>query len=196
MYSKKAITALLVSACAVFVSAVAGAKGFEYSYADVGYLKFNGDNFDMAGATVDASFGVFDMIALRAGYTRGWTDSFPRSEDPSGDPDLNEFRVGARPHYSFTKGLDGYGEVLYSNRKFNGDRSHTDIGWIYAAGMRWQALKRLELNIAGEYRSGSIDAAFLVVNPVFKVTRNFDISVKTSQSSDDSDYFAGIRLKF
>ncbi len=196
MHSKKAIRALLVSMFALLVSPGLAAKGLEYSYADVGYTKFNGDDFDMAGATVDASFGVFDLLALRARYTRGWTDNYPKVQDPSGDPDMNSFQLGMRPHYEVLKKLDVYAEVLYSNTKFNGDRSRTDIGWIYAGGMRWQMLKRVELNLAGEYRSGSIDAAFVVVNPVFRITRNFDISVKTSQSSDDSDYFAGVRLKF
>lgn len=196
MYMKETIRSLLVPVFVLLFSPVLAAKGLEYSYADVGYLKFNGDDFDMHAGTVDASFGVFDFAALRLAYIRGRADNFPTNEDPSGKPDVSEFRLGVRPHFSLAETLDVYGDLLYSNRKYNGDRSHTDIGWIYAGGIRWQALKWAELNLAGEYRSGSIDAAFLVVNPVFKLTKTFDLSIKTSQGADDSDYFAGVRLKF
>jgi len=196
MRSKKAIRAVFVYTLVLLFSPVLAAKGLEHSYADVGYLKFNGDDYDVSAGSVDATFGVFDILGLRAGYIRGRTQDYPLTEDPSGKPDVAEFRLGLRPHYSFGKDFDVYADLLYSNRKFNGDRSHTDIGWVYAGGVRWQALDWAELNLAGEYRSGSIDAAFLVVNPVFKLTKNFDLSVKTSQSSDDADYFAGLRLKF
>jgi hypothetical protein len=196
MYCNKATRALLLAVSVLLVSPVLAAKGLEYSYADVGYLKFNGDHFDMAGGTVNASFGVFDLLALRLGYTRGWTNNYPRNQDPSGDPDLNAFLAGLRPHYSITDHMDVYGDLLYSNNKFNGDRSRTDIGWIYDAGIRWQALKWVELNVAGQYRSGNIDSSFLVFNPVFKLTKSLDLSLSTSQGSDDSDYFAGLRLKF
>jgi hypothetical protein len=196
MRSKKANRALFVSTLILLFSPVLAAKGLEHSYADVGYLKFNGDDYDLQAGAVDATFGVFDLMGLRLGFIHGGTQDYPKTEDPSGNPDITEFRVGARPHYSFGKNFDVYADLLYSNRKINGDLSHTDIGWIYAGGIRWQALKWAELNLAGEYRSGSIDAAFLVVNPVFKLTKNFDLSLKTSQSSDDADYFAGLRLKF
>lgn len=196
MSSKKAASALLVPLCALLFSPALVAKGLEYTYADVGYIKFNGDDYDYHGGTIDASFGVFDLAALRLGYTRARTEKFPKAKDPSGNPDLNEFQVGVRPHYSLGKSFDVYGEVIYYNAKFNGDRTNTDIGWIYTGGFRWQALKWAELNLAGQYRSGDIDAGFVVINPVFKLTRNFDLSLKTSQGPDDSDYFAGIRLKF
>lgn len=196
MYSKKAVRALFVSAFALMFSPVLAAKGFEYSYADVGYQKYNGDDFDTHGGTVDASFGIFDLVALRLGYTRARAEKYPKKQDPSGHPDVNEFRAGLRPHYSLLKTLDAYGDFEYSNRKFNGDRSKTDIGWIYTAGIRWQALKWAELDLAAQYQSGSIDETFLVVHPVFKLTKNFDLSLSTSQSSSDSYYFGGIRLKF
>jgi hypothetical protein len=196
MHSSKAARALLVSVFTVLLSPGLAAKGLEQSYADVGYSKFNGDDFDVAGGTVDAAFGVFELVSLRAGYTRGWTDKYPKNQDPSGNPDMNQFILGLRPHYEFTRNLDLYVDLLYSNTKFNGDRSKTDIGWIYVGGLRWKTFKWLELNLAGEYRSGSIDAPFLLVNPVFKATRNLDVSVSTSQGQDDSEYFAGLRLKF
>jgi hypothetical protein len=196
MNSNKAVRALLVATFALMLSPGLAAKGLEYSYADVGYLKYNGDDYDVHAGTVDAFFGVFEILQLRMGYTRGRAENFPKPVDPSGHPDVNEFRFGLRPHYSFGKTFDLYGDVQYFNVKFNGDRTNTDIGWIYAGGFRWQALKWAELDLGGEYRSGDIDAGFGVLQTVFKLTKTFDLSLKTSQGADDSDYFAGIRMKF
>jgi hypothetical protein len=196
MISKKAPKALLVSALALLFTPALSAKGFSYSYADVGYQRVNGDHYDVDEAVVNASFGVHDLVALQGGYVRGWTDGFPKTEDPSGNPDLNQFQVGLRPHYSFTNSLDAYGDVIYVNSKFNGDRSHTDIGWVYAAGIRYQAFKRVEFRVAGEYQSGDVDEAFLVIGPVIKLTRDLDLSLRTAHSSDSSNYFAGLRLNF
>jgi hypothetical protein len=196
MNSKKALEALLVSALALLFAPTLAAKGFSYSYADVGYNHLSGDDYDMDSAEVDASFGVHDYVALQGGYIRGWTDGFPKDQDPSGDPDLSEFRVGLRPHYSLLKTLDAYADLVYFNNKLNGDRSNSDIGYIYGAGIRYQTFKRVEFRLAGEYRSGNIDNAFLVLGPVIKLTKTFDLSLRTSYSSDDTDYFAGLRMNF
>jgi hypothetical protein len=192
MTGLKALLASVLVLCAPALFA----RSFNYSYADVGYERINGDDYDVDQAVVNASFAVHDLVALRAGYARGQTDDFPVARDPSGDPDVSQFLIGLRPHYSLTKHLDAFGDLVYTNSKFNGDRSHTDLGYIYAAGVRYQAFKRVELRLAGEYRSGDIDEAFLVVEPVIRLTRTFDLSLRTSQSSDSSDYFAGLRLNF
>jgi opacity protein-like surface antigen len=196
MNSKKALEALLVSALALLFAPALSAKGFSYSFADVGYNHLSGDEYDMDGAAVDAVFGVHDYVALRGGYTRGWTDGFPKDRDPSGNPDVNQFRVGLEPHYSLFKSLDLVADLIYVNTKFNGDRSRTDIGYIYGAGIRYQSFKRVELRLAGEYVSGNVDKAFLVLGPVIKLTKTFDLSLRTSYSSDYKDYFAGLRMNF
>ena len=147
MNSKKALEALLVSALALLFAPTLAAKGFSYSYADVGYNHLSGDDYDMDSAEVDASFGVHDYVALQGGYIRGWTDGFPKDQDPSGDPDLSEFRVGLRPHYSLLKTLDAYADLVYFNNKLNGDRSNSDIGYIYGAGIRYQTFKRVEFRL-------------------------------------------------
>lgn len=199
MHSNKAFEALLVSALMLVCGPVLAAKGFSYSYADAGYYHLSGDSddYDVDGAQVDLSFGVHDFVALRGGYIRGWTDDFPEDQDPSGDPDLNEFRVGLQPHYTLLKKkLDAFAEVIYVNSKFNGDRSNSDIGYIYGGGLRYQAFKRLEVRLGGEYRSGDIDKGFGVLEPVIKLTKKFDLSLRTTQSSDVATYFAGFRLRF
>ncbi len=196
MNSKKAFEALFVSVFLLACGPVLAAKGFSYSFVDAGYNRLSGDDYDMDSAQVDLSFGVHEYVALRAGYIRGWTDGFPKAKDPSGDPDLNEFRVGLQPHYSVLKSLDVFGNLIYFNTKLNGDRSNSPKGYIYGAGVRFRAHKRFEARIAGEYRSGDTDNAFLVIGPVIKLTRKLDLSIRTSQSADDRDYFAGLRINF
>jgi len=196
MISKNIFEALMVCALVSICGPAVAARGFEYSYADVGYNRVNGDNFDVNSAQVDASFGIFDHLALRAGYLRGQADDFPKIQDSSGDPDVNEFRFGVRPHYSVSKSLDLYADLIYFNAKFNGNRTNTDIGGIYAAGLRYQAFKKLEIDVGGQYRSGDTDSAFFVLSPVIQLSRNFDLVLRAEQGSDDASYFGGIRLNF
>lgn len=181
---------------AMFTAPAFAAKGLAQSFADVGYHRFNGDDYDVDGVMVDAAFGIFEYVSLRGGYMRGWTDSFPQDRDRSGDPDLNDFRFGLRPHYSFSKDFDVYMDLLYNNKKFNGDSSETEIGGIYGAGMRYLMLKKLEVDLGVEYRSADIDSEFLKVGGTFKAFKNLGITVETNQGQSDRDYFAGIRLFF
>lgn len=200
MNSIKALGAVITSTLILTSTpALVAAKGLSYSFAEAGYEYLDEDEFDMDAARVDLSFGVHDYVALLAGYTRGWTDDFPTSEDPSGDPDLNEFRGGLRPHYSLLtkkQKLDVYADFVAWNRKFNGDRTNTDLGYTYGAGLRYLPHKRIEVRLAGEYKSGDVDETFVVFGPVIKLTKQFSLSLHTSHSSDSSDYFAGFRLDF
>ncbi len=194
MHTAKKVS--LVAVLAIFTLPVFAAKGLSQSFADVGYTRFSGNDYDYDGATFDASFGIFEYVSMRAGYTRAWTDSFPENRDASGDPDLNDFRVGLRPHYSFSKELDVYADILYNNKKFRGDNSKTEIGGIYGAGVRYLLFPKLELTLGGEYRSADIDSGFGTVGGTFRVNKALGITVKTNQSSDDQEYFAGLRLFF
>ena len=56
MISKKPREALLVCALALLFAPALSAKGFSYSYADLGYERVNGDHFDVNEAAVNASF--------------------------------------------------------------------------------------------------------------------------------------------
>jgi len=193
---KPALVTSLATVLALITAPMVAAKGLEYSYADVGYLNYQGDDYDMQGATVDASFGVFDLVSLRGGYTRGWTDHYDTGGGQSDDPDVNEFRFGVRPHYSLTKTIDAYVDLLYTNKKYNGDRSNTEIGGIYGAGIRYLATKKLELDLGGEYQSADIDSGFGSVGAIYKFTKAFGISANARVASDDQYYFGGLRLNF
>ena len=190
---KKVLTLFAVFA---LTAPVFAAKGLAQSYADVSYAVYSGDDYDYDGVSIDAVFGIFDYVSLRGVYTRGWIDSFPRDRDPQDDPDLDDFRVGLRPHYSFSKELDVYADLLFNWKKFRGDRSSTETGAVYAAGVRYLLLPKLEVILGGEYRGADVDAGFGTVGGTFKVNKYLGISVKTNQSTDDQDYFAGFRLFF
>jgi hypothetical protein len=162
----------LVAILAIFTAPVFAAKGLAQSFADVGYTRFSGDDYDYDGATVDATFGIFDYVSLRGSFTRGWTDSYPKERDPD-DPDLDDFRMGLRPHYSFSKELDVYVDLLFNNKQFDGDRSNNETGGVYGAGVRYLMFKKLELTLGGEYRGADVDAGFLMVGGTFKVTKKW-----------------------
>jgi hypothetical protein len=193
MLARKVLGTFLLSSLVCFAS-TGWARGLPQSYADVGYLHGETDDFDIEGAAIDASFGIFEYVNLRGGFTRAKTDGFP------GDtPDFTEFRGGFRPHYSFTDNLDVFADVMAFNNKLNGNNNgtrSTDIGMLYRGGIRYRLFKRAELQFAGEYRGGDQNETFLVVGPVIKLTKNMHLNLKTNQSSDNSDYFAGIRIEF
>jgi hypothetical protein len=198
MSSYKTLGALLIGSL-LWIASPAGAKGLSQSFADVGYLRVEADDFDMNAGTVNAAFELYDYFSLRGGFTRGKTedfDTFNQSEPSDDSPDFTEFRVGIRPHYSFSDRGDVFVDLIYFNNKLNGDKSNTDIGGIYAAGIRYRLFKKAELLLAGEHRSGDVDETFVVIGPVIKLTKKLSLNIKTSQSTDDKDYFAGIRINF
>jgi hypothetical protein len=198
MFSNKPLWALVLGSLVLIASPV-WAKGLSQSFVDVGYLRGDYDDFDLDAGAVDLAFGLYDFVSLRAGFIRGKTDDFDdfnQSEKSDDSPDLTEFRFGVRPHYSFSDRGDLFADLIYFNNKLNGDKSNTDIGGIYAAGIRYEFFKRVELFLAAEHRSGDIDETFVVVGPVIHLTKTFSLNLKTSQASDDKDYFAGLRINF
>jgi hypothetical protein len=179
--------------CAVFsVASPVWAAGLNYSYADAGYYRSSGDPVNLDGVLVDASFGVFDLMALRAGFIRAATVNIPNDS-----PDLTEFRVGMRLHYTLVKNLDLFGDVLGFNAKLNGNKStSTDIGIIYEAGVRYLLHKRFEANASYKRIGGDLNKDFGTVGAVFKMTKAFSLSAKAEVNSDVQNYFAGIRFNF
>ncbi len=201
MVIKKAVTAAMVLLAAGMASSVQAAKGFSYSYADFGYLRQNFDTSDTPynvihedGVAVDGAFGIYKYVSLRAQFGRGRLDL-------SGDSiSETRFAGGLLGHFPIVaKKLDVYGEFLYFNSKLNNSnvRSNTDLGADYTAGLRFQALKKLELD-AGYHRiGGNLDEGFGTVAALFRVTKKLDLVGKAEFGTDDDErYFAGVRLNF
>ena len=193
MKLQKTLATVLAGSLVLALSpAVMAAKGFSYSYADVGYQRIDGDGVDFDNGMVDASFGIFDIFALRAGFRRGNT-----SDIPGDNLDLTEFRVGGRGHYKLMKKLDVYGDLLGFNAKFNSNQStFNDAGAIYEAGLRFQVVKKLEVDAGYRYVSGDVDDDFGTVGAVFKFTRAFSATANAVFGSEVDEYFAGVRLNF
>ncbi len=192
MRSRTSLAAVLIGLLVSVSGPAMAAKGFSYSYADVGYLATDGDELEVDSVLVDASFGVFEYVALRGGFRRGWVNDYPGDS-----PDLTEFRVGARGHYTLLKKLDVYADAIYFNSKLNGNQTtQTDIGGIYEAGLRYQLAKKFELDASYRHVSGEIDADFLVVGGILNVTKNISLNLNGAFADEDSEYFAGIRIDF
>ena len=157
MLSIRALAAVLVSFMVLMSGSALAAKGFSHSYADVGYLYTDGDDYEVDSVLVDASFELFDYIALRAAFKRGAINDYPGDS-----PDLNEFRGGLRGFYSFADSLDVYGDAMFFNAKLNGNNTtETDIGGLYEAGIRYQLAKKFEIDASYRYISGDLDEGFL-----------------------------------
>jgi len=198
MISRKALGVVLIISMAPIASPLMAAKGFSYSFVDAGYQYSSGDPENFKVGLLNASFGVFDYIALRAGFQRGTIEDYPPAKDGS-DPDFTEFQAGLRGHYPLMKKkLDVFGTGTWFYNSINGNdvSSISEGGALVDAGVRFQATKKWELDAAVEYRTGDYDGTFGVVESVYKITKKLSISLNTRQNSDIQKYFGGLRLDF
>jgi len=200
MISRKAFAVVLVISIASIASPVMAAKGFSYSFVDAGYQYTSGDPENFKLGLLNASFGVFDYVALRGGFQRGKVEDY-RPARGSSDPDFTEFQAGLRGHYPLMKKkLDvfGTGTWFYNsiNSNSSGVSSISEAGGIVDAGVRFQAAKKWELDAAVEYRSGDFSGTFGVLESVYKITKKLSISLNTRLGTDIQKYFGGLRVDF
>lgn len=198
MISRKALGVLMIISSAPIASPVMAAKGFNYSFVDAGYQYTSGNPENFKVGLLNASFGVFDYIALRAGFQRGKIEDYRPAKDGS-DPDFTEFQAGLRGHYPLMKKkLDVFGTGTWFYNSINGNNvsSISDAGGLVDAGVRFQATKKWELDAAVEYRSGDYSGTFGVVESVYKITKKLSISLNTRLGNDIQKYFGGLRLDF
>ena len=198
MISTKALGVVLIVSMAPMVSPLMAAKGFSYSFVDAGYQYTSGDPENFKVGLLNASFGIFDYVALRAGFQRGTIEDYPPAKDSS-DPDFTEFQAGVRGHYPLMKKkLDvfGTGTWFYNSINSSNVSSISEGGALVDAGVRFQATKKWELDAAVEYRTGDYDGTFGVVESIYKITKKLSISLNTRQNSDIQKYFDGLRLDF
>jgi len=202
MVPKKALWALVIGSLALLASPVFAAKGFSYSYLDVGYEYTDIDDDDQGSSfrlgTINASFDTFTYVALRAGFKRGELDSFPVAPGNDDNPDFTEVQAGGAGHFPIIKKrLDIFAGAnwFYNSRNSSsrGVTSVSDAGYIADGGIRLSAFKWLEMELAGEHRSGDYDDTVLVAGTRFKVTKKLWLNLKTGQLGDNDTYFAGIR---
>jgi hypothetical protein len=200
MISRKALGVLLIISIAPIASPAMAAKGFSYSFVDAGYQYTSGDPENFKVGLLNASFGVFDYVALRAGFQRGKIEDYRPAQDSS-DPDFTEFQFGLRGHYPLMKkklDMFGTGTWFYNsiNSSSSGVSSISEGGGLADLGVRFQATKKWELDAAVEYRSGDYSGTFGVVESVYKITKKLSISLNTRLGKDIQKYFGGLRLNF
>jgi len=202
MVSKKALWALVVGSLALLASPVFAAKGFSYSYVNAGYEYTDIDEDDDGSSfklgSVNASFNTFNYFALRAGLKRGRLEGVPTGPGTDNDPDYTEAQAGGWGHYPLIKKkLDVFAGANWFfssiNSSSSGFSSKSDGGYLFDGGVRYAALKWLELELAGEHRSGDFDDNVLVVGSRFKVWKKLWINLETKQLGDNTTYFTGVR---
>lgn len=196
---KRAVAAAVLVAGSFLAGPAGAAKGFNYSYADVGYLRQNidtsGTGFNFAhedGIQVDGVFGVHDYVSLRGRFMRGRVDLSGATIDET------LFAGGLLAHYPVIDRLDVFADFLYFNSKLNSNSaSTTDLGVDYSLGVRFRVIKRLEIDAAYRRIGGDTDEGFGNVAAIVKLTKKLDFVAKGDFGTDEDElYFAGVRLNF
>lgn len=192
MIPKNAFRAVLVITILSLASPAMAAKGFDYTFVDIGYQYTSGDPENLKLGLIDGSFDVFKYVALRAGFRRGEMQNYQNRE-----PKYTEFQAGAQGHYPLIKNkLDAVAGANWFYDSINDSQlsSNSDSGGIFDAGVRYQVLKPLELDAGVRYRSGNFSKTFGTFGAVYKITKTFSINANTDLSNDIQKYFIGLRI--
>jgi hypothetical protein len=179
------------------VSQVAGARGFSYSYAELGYTKLNSDPMDASGANAELSIAAGNYIHLKGGYSRLWVDSYQGGDNDN--IDIDSFRVGLGGNYSVHEKVDLTATASYVDNEYSGDSNNSDRGYELEFGARVQALKKLEVTPSVvRLDTDQYDATGYSLGLVYALNKQYSIRTRVRRFSDDdvTDFFAGVRLNF
>jgi hypothetical protein len=185
--------------CVLLIAAsqVTSARGFDYSYAELGYTKFNSDPYDASGATTELSIAAGDHMHIKAGYSRLWVDSVKGSNKDN--INIDSFRIGMGGNYTVHKKVDLTGTVSYVDNELTKDRNNSDRGYEAEFGARVQALKTLEMTptVVYEHIDNFHDTGYSL-GLVYALNRKWSLRTRVRRFSDDdvTDVFAGVRLNF
>jgi hypothetical protein len=185
--------------CVLLIAAsqVTSARGFDYSYAELGYTKFNSDPYDASGATTELSIAAGDHMHIKAGYSRLWVDSVKGSNKDN--INIDSFRIGMGGNYTVHKKVDLTGTVSYVDNELTKDRNNSDRGYEAEFGARVQALKTLEMTptVVYEHIDNFHDTGYSL-GLVYALNRKGSRRTRVRRFSDDdvTDVFAGVRLNF
>ena len=194
----RCLLALTTSVLLAAAASVTHAKGFSYTYGQIGYQNYDSDSIEYQGASVEVSYGALDFMHVRLGYSRYWVDSVEGTSDDN--IDIDAFRLGAGGNFSVHDKVDliGRGTWIYHGK--SGDSNNADIGYEVEAGARWQAMKKLELAPSIYYYDNDDFEADVGagLGVVYNFHKRYSASVTGRYFDDDSvkDIFAGIRYDF
>jgi hypothetical protein len=188
----------------VAVSTVAGADGFNYSYAEIGYSSYNSDPLDAKGVAAELSIAAGDYVHLKGGYAHynnadTYSKGFPYWTTNNQSVDIDSFSLGIGGNYPVHKKVDLTATVSYLNNEFSGDSNNSERGYEIEAGARVQALQKLELTPSiVKVDTDNFDDTGYSLGLVYALNKQYSIRTRVRKFSDDdvTDFFAGVRLNF
>jgi len=191
------------------VSTVAGAAGFNYSYAELGFTSLNSDPLDAKGGTAELSIAAGDYAHVKAGYSHFGNADLYRKVPPSWsnlntihknlDVDIDSFNIGIGGNYPVHKKIDLTATLSYLDNEFSGDNNNSDRGYEVEAGARVQALKKLEMTPSiVKVNIDNYDDTGYSLGLVYALNKKFALRTRVRRFNDDdvTDFFAGVRLNF
>ena len=192
------LLALTTSILLAAAASVTHAKGFDYTYGQIGYQNWDSDSIEYQGASVDISYGALDFMHILLGYSRFWVDNVSGTSDD--DIDIDEFRLGAGGNFSLLDNLDLVGRGIWIYQGESGDSNNANIGYEVEAGVRWEPFKKLELAPSLYYYDNDDFEADIGagLGVVYNFHKRYSLSVQARYFDDDevTDLFAGIRYRF
>ena len=194
---KNRLIVTLGCALLLMVSQATNARGFDYSYAEVGYTNINSDPEDASGATTELSIAAGDYVHIKGGYSRLWVNSVKGSNKDN--IDIDSFRIGMGGNYTIHEKIDLTGTVSYVDNENTGDNNNSDRGYEAEFGARVQALKQLEMtpSIVRVHTDNYEDTGYSL-GLVYALNRKWALRTRVRRFNDDdvTDFFAGVRLNF
>jgi len=186
------------------VSTGAGAAGFNYSYAELGYSSINSDPFDAKGVAAELSIAAGDYVHVKGGYAHYndadiYSKGFPYWTTNNQNVDIDSFSVGIGGNYTVHKKVDLTATVSYLDSEFSGDSNNSERGYEIEAGARVQALKQLELTPSiVKVDTDNFDDTGYSLGLVYALNKQYSIRTRVRKFSDNdvTDFFAGVRLNF
>lgn len=194
---KNRLIAILGCVLLLAVSQATNARGFDYSYAEVGYTNINSDPVDASGATTELSIAAGDYVHIKGGYSRLWVNNVKGSNKDN--IDIDSFRIGMGGNYTIHEKIDLTGTVSYVDNENTGDNTNSDRGYEAEFGARVQALKQLEMTptIVRVHTDNYEDTGYSL-GLVYALNRKWALRTRVRRFNDDdvTDFFAGVRLNF
>jgi hypothetical protein len=174
----------------------ANAGKLSYSYAEGGFGVVDVDSIDSGdGYFLGGSLGIGETWLAFAEYDMA-------SFDESGvSADVDDFSIGFGAHFPMTDKVDFVGKLAYVDESVSidtpiGNADASDSGYKLSAGIRGQAMERLEFAGALEYvdfGDGGDDTGFALAGQ-YAFTDMFSLGARTRFTDDVTEY--GIYARF
>ena len=183
----------------------AGAAGFNYSYAEIGYSSINSDPLDAKGGAAELSIAAGDYVHVKGGYAHyNSADLYRKRGFPFGGTntlsvDIDAFSIGIGGNYTVHRKVDLTGTLSYLDNEYTGDSNNSDRGYGLEVGARVQALKKLEMTPSlVKVNTDQFDDTGYSLGLVYALNKQYSIRTRVRRFSDDdvTDFFAGVRLNF